>query len=247
MLTAVIQAIASETLMMCSSTSFVIPLMHLQFFHIEMSQLVNSSHRGTGTVTRLRTARFRTVSVVVAGLTLTLSGCSTTPEPVAPKPVAAKPAPVKVVKRHIPKPAHPPARPPEPAREEASPEAPVAAAPPAPTAAPAPVVAVAPEPASAPASASSAPAPVPAQMTAQPPQPIDVVGKSEADVVALLGRPRQEQTASAAKVMRFAADGCEVEVHLFPDVRQGGYRVLETSSGGLPASQCLGKVRAARG
>ena len=81
-----------------------------------------------------------------------------------------------------------------------------------------------------------------------PPQPLDVVGKSEADVIALLGQPADEQVASAAKVMRFTAEGCAVEVHLFPDVKQGGYRVLETSGGGsVSPPLCLGKVRAGRG
>jgi hypothetical protein len=190
------------------------------------------------------------VSVVVAGLTLAFGGCSTTPEPVAAKPVAAKPAPVKVVKKHIPKPTRPPARPAEPAHEEAPAEAPppVAAAAPTPAtvaALPAPQLPVVQEPAPAVAVAPPPIAPVPPAPV--PPAPVDVVGKSETDLIALLGRPRHEQVASAAKVMRFAAEGCEVEVHLFPDVKQGGYRVLETSGGGMAPSQCLGKVRAARG
>ncbi|GEM_PF-3658997 len=104
------------------------------------------------------------------------------------------------------------------------------------------------EPAEVATAAPAATIAPPQAVVTPPPQPLDVVGKSEADVIALLGQPADEQVASAAKVMRFTAEGCAVEIHLFPDVKQGGYRVLETSGGGsVPAPQCLGKVRAGRG
>lgn len=165
----------------------------------------------------------RTISFVGLGLLLGLGGCTTAPEP-APKPVAAKPAPAKTVK---------PTK--KPTRKPAKPDAEPASA-----------AEMAAEPGGV-ASPPSVPPSVPAPAVVEAP-PIDVVGKSEADVIALLGRPSQEQMASAAKVMRFAADGCAVEVHLFADVKQGGYRVLETTGAGtVPASQCLGKVRAGRG
>lgn len=179
---------------------------------------------------------------------LGLGACAATPDP-APPPAAAKSAPAKVAKKPVKKPAakpanEPPAAAPAPVPAvEVEPEVAAAPAPPPLTAEPLGWPPQLPEPAIV-----AAPPPPPQQVAALPPQPLNVVGKSDAEVVALLGRPAGERTASAVKVMRFDAEGCAAEVHFFADVKQGGYRALEvTGAGSVPPPQCLGRVRANRG
>lgn len=165
------------------------------------------------------------------GLALSLGACVTTPEPVSPQ-AAAKPSPAKTAKKPAKKPATV-----KPAKDSPPPDEAYTPAPPAP------------------AEPMAWPPPLPAPQVqaraadaAPPPQPLDVVGKSDHEVVALLGRPAHERVASAVKVMQFQAPDCAVEVHFFPDVKQGGFRALEVTGGApLAPPQCLGRVRAGRG
>ena len=80
----------------------------------------------------------------------------------------------------------------------------------------------------------------------EPPKPITVVGKREEDVVALLGAPLNEEAAPPAKILRFSANGCGLEVYVFPDMAQGGgFRALDMrATGGPTAPQCLERIRA---
>lgn len=189
----------------------------------------------------MQTAMFhRLSSLAVLSLVLSLGACLTMPEP-PPKAVVQAP-PAKPVKKTVKKTATPAKPKPAPA------EQPVAepAEPPAPPIPP--VVADVPDwPPVLPALPDAAVQPE-ETAAALPAQPLDVVGKSEAEVIALLGRPATEQVASAVKVLHFQAEGCAVEVHLFPDVRHGGYRALEmTGAGDTAPPYCLGRLRATRG
>lgn len=166
------------------------------------------------------------------GLVLSLGACVTTPEPAAPQ-SAAKPAVAKAAKK--------------PAKKPATVKSPKASEPPVEIYTPTPQT---------PAEPMAWPPPLPApqvQVQAPPaapllPPPLDVVGKSDHEVVALLGQPAQERVASAVKVMQFQTHDCAVEVHFFPDVKQGGFRALEVTGGGpLAPPQCLGRVRAGKG
>lgn len=91
----------------------------------------------------------------------------------------------------------------------------------------------------------AAPVPTPTPPTGR----VDIVGKSEGEVLALLGQPSGESATSPGKVLSFAGSGCAIEVHLFPDIKQGGFRALELISkgGDVAADLCAGRIRSERG
>jgi hypothetical protein len=77
---------------------------------------------------------------------------------------------------------------------------------------------------------------------------VSVVGRSEAEIVRLLGAPSSETVEPPAKKLTFAAEACSLEVYLFPEMAQGGFRALdEKATGSLPVAQCLAQLRAAHG
>lgn len=87
--------------------------------------------------------------------------------------------------------------------------------------------------------------PLPPEAT---PPLVSVVGRSEAEIVSLLGAPSSETVEPPARKLTFAAEACSLEVYLFPEMAQGGFRALdEKATGGLPVAQCLAQLRAAHG
>ena len=57
----------------------------------------------------------------------------------------------------------------------------------------------------------------------------------------LLGRPAEESAQPPGKVWIYRASGCQLSVHLFPDMERGGYYTLDYTADGA-RDQCLGKV-----
>ncbi|MCR6631245.1 MAG: hypothetical protein NVV74_15015 [Magnetospirillum sp.] len=69
-----------------------------------------------------------------------------------------------------------------------------------------------------------------------------LVGLSEDETVGLLGRPAEESAAPPGKIWVYKATGCELSVHLFPDMDKGGFYALDYSAADGGRDQCLGKV-----
>lgn len=125
---------------------------------------------------------------------------------------------------------------------------------PTPTSAPAPQAQSSP---SQPGPKSSAPTrhasarPHPSLSKKEEPVPVAVdsmLGQSEADIVKRLGPPSSQTEQAPAKLLVFTADGCALDVYVFPNMAQGDFRALEVrASGGLPAGQCLARILAAAG
>lgn len=68
-----------------------------------------------------------------------------------------------------------------------------------------------------------------------------LVGLSEEETLGLLGRPAEEEAQSPGKIWIYRAAGCQLAVHLFPDMEKGGFYALDyAAEGGRDA--CLGKV-----
>lgn len=71
--------------------------------------------------------------------------------------------------------------------------------------------------------------------------PPKLVGLSEDETAALLGRPAEETAQPPGKVWLYRAAGCQLAVHFFPDMEKGGFYALDyAAEGGRDA--CLGKV-----
>ena len=77
--------------------------------------------------------------------------------------------------------------------------------------------------------------------------PPKLVGLSEAETVDLLGRPAEETAQPPGKVWLYRSGGCELSVHLFPDMDHGGFYALDytASPDGEPRETCLRKIAAA--
>lgn len=72
-----------------------------------------------------------------------------------------------------------------------------------------------------------------------------IVGLNELQTANLLGRPQAEVPALPGKVWRYGADGCQLDIHLFPDVRSGGYLALDykvSSAPGTNADECVARI-----
>lgn len=85
--------------------------------------------------------------------------------------------------------------------------------------------------------------------TTPPPSPPPLIGLSEQDTARLLGQPLLATASPPGKVWRYGGSGCQLDVYLFPDVRNGDYHTLDyTVSGGgeVTPDQCLGRVLAER-
>lgn len=68
-----------------------------------------------------------------------------------------------------------------------------------------------------------------------------LVGLSEDETIDLLGHPAEESTQPPGKIWIYKAGGCQLSVHLFPDMDRGGYYALDYSADGS-RDTCLGKV-----
>lgn len=76
-----------------------------------------------------------------------------------------------------------------------------------------------------------------------PAVPPKLVGLSEDETVTLLGPPSEEAVEPPGKVWLYRAGGCQLSVHLFPDMEKGGFYALDyAADSGRDA--CLGKVAA---
>lgn len=87
------------------------------------------------------------------------------------------------------------------------------------------------------------PAPRPDATAAAPSPsgPPKLVGLSEDETAALLGRPAEETAQPPGKVWLYRAAGCELSVHFFPDMEKGGFYALDYAAEGS-RDTCLGKV-----
>ncbi|MGE5548349.1 MAG: hypothetical protein ACM33T_15700 [Solirubrobacterales bacterium] len=74
-----------------------------------------------------------------------------------------------------------------------------------------------------------------------PPAP-QLVGLSESETAELLGRPAEENEQAPGKVWIYKAAGCQLAVHLFPDMQKGGFYTLDYTVEDGPRDACLGKV-----
>ncbi|MDA8230714.1 MAG: hypothetical protein M0006_05195 [Magnetospirillum sp.] len=73
--------------------------------------------------------------------------------------------------------------------------------------------------------------------------PPKLVGLSEAQTIDLLGRPSEEGGQPPEKVWLYRAAGCDLSVHLFPDMEKGGFYALDyTADGGVSRDACLLKI-----
>jgi len=66
-----------------------------------------------------------------------------------------------------------------------------------------------------------------ARPPAEKPKPPGLVGLSEAETVDLLGRPSEETDQAPGKLWLYRSGGCELSVHLFPDMDRGGFYALD--------------------
>jgi hypothetical protein len=73
------------------------------------------------------------------------------------------------------------------------------------------------------------------------PLPLKLVGLSEEETIDLLGRPAEENPQPPGKLWIYKASGCQLSVHLFPDMDRGGFYALDYSSD-ISRDACLGKV-----
>jgi hypothetical protein len=60
-----------------------------------------------------------------------------------------------------------------------------------------------------------------------------LIGLSEIRIAAMLGRPAKEDETPPGKVWVYRGTGCDLLVHLFPDMERGGFYTLDyTATGG---------------
>ncbi|MEO5375610.1 MAG: hypothetical protein H7840_15285 [Alphaproteobacteria bacterium] len=95
----------------------------------------------------------------------------------------------------------------------------------------------------------AAPAPAPAPVVTEEPSGPPFIGLSEHDTGRLLGPPLSEEPDPPGKVWRYGGTGCQLDVYLFPNVRNGDYHALDYTvrgDGGVTSGQCLGRLLAER-
>ena len=78
--------------------------------------------------------------------------------------------------------------------------------------------------------------------------PVVVNGLSEKAARSLLGKPAAQGGQAPGETWTYRAGSCEVELFLFPDVKHGGMRVLDSRVSGAGAHEdgqqaCLRHVR----
>jgi len=108
----------------------------------------------------------------------------------------------------------------------------------------------APRPAARPARPPAA-VPAPVQQAALP-SPVEEVavpalkGAPASRVEAVLGAPAVRQPNGAGERWSWRAQGCTLDLFLFPDVATGGLAVLDERGEGAPATECARLVAGAR-
>jgi hypothetical protein len=163
---------------------------------------------------------------------LMLGGCALIDEalnPPEPEPVAVEPEPAPVAE-----PALPPAPAPRP-----RPPARVARLP-----------TPAEKPPASPAAAPPAPEPQPHHPVEVAPLPeIKLVGMSRGETSMLLGAPAEERDAAPAKIWKFAAGECAVDVYFYLDVKRNDFYALHynvqdrnVATTGEAADRCLQRI-----
>jgi hypothetical protein len=94
-----------------------------------------------------------------------------------------------------------------------------------------------PPPEKPPVQAKAQPAPAPER---QP--PLHLVGLTEEETVEALGPPTEESGQPPGKVWTYRVNGCELSVHLFPDMDRGGFYTLDYTAGEAPRDWCVARV-----
>lgn len=164
----------------------------------------------------------------LAGLLL-LGACAMIDEvlnPPEPQPVAVEPEPAPVAEPPL-----PPAPKPRPARVARLP-APAEKTPPAPSV------------------ATPSPQPEPVSLPEPAPLPdIKLVGMSRGEAATLLGTPAEERDAAPAKIWKFAAGECAVDVYFYLDVKRNDFFALHYNvqdrngaTTGEAADRCLQRI-----
>ncbi len=80
------------------------------------------------------------------------------------------------------------------------------------------------------------------QPSAKADPPPRLIGLSEAETRTLLGPPTEESEQPPAKVWTYRSGGCELAVHLFPDMDKGGFFALDYTSPADSREACLMKM-----
>lgn len=98
--------------------------------------------------------------------------------------------------------------------------------------------------------ASVARQPKPAEKRAHPAsvvrvEPLKLVGLSEQETAELLGKPAEESEQPPGKVWVYRVSGCQLSVHLFPDMEKGGFYALDYKAEEGSRDTCLGKLAVA--
>jgi hypothetical protein len=86
----------------------------------------------------------------------------------------------------------------------------------------------------------------PVDTAAAPPLPPSLIGLSEDQTAALLGRPSEEAEEAPGKVWTYAGNACRLTVHLFPDMQKGGFYALDYSADDAPKEQCVARLAEAK-
>lgn len=86
--------------------------------------------------------------------------------------------------------------------------------------------------------------PIPAEVI----EPVDVVGLSEDETVDLLGEPDERTWRPPSRVLRYASNGCAVDIYFYLDVAKDRFQALQLKAPGATMDEsalqtCLGKVR----
>ncbi|HLO77615.1 MAG TPA: hypothetical protein VK196_14250 [Magnetospirillum sp.] len=85
------------------------------------------------------------------------------------------------------------------------------------------------------------PRPTPDRDTAPPSGSPKLLGLSEDETLSLLGRPAEETPQPPGKIWIYRTNGCQLSVHLFPDMERGGFYALDYAAEG-ERDLCLGKI-----
>lgn len=88
------------------------------------------------------------------------------------------------------------------------------------------------------------PAPPPSVSVVAPP---DLAGASAARLDDLLGSPDERAASGPGERWRYRAEGCVLDLFLFPDVATGRLIVLDRRAQGAEESACVRRLQAARG
>jgi hypothetical protein len=76
-------------------------------------------------------------------------------------------------------------------------------------------------------------------------EPLKLLGLSEQETAELLGKPAEEAEQPPGKVWVYRASGCQLSVHLFPDMEKGGFYALDYKADEGSRDVCLGKLAVA--